>query len=93
MDWPKDERGLPEPAAELTAEPDRGKFFAAKAFLESMGIPVLERLNGETPFSPVLFGDGMRGGRLYVPQSLLGDATALLSEPSGSDGIDIGEPE
>lgn len=86
--WPVGEDGKPERAVELLHEPDRGVFFNDRLYLLSMGIPVLEEPDGEVPFTSVLFGEAIKGGRLYVPESMAEDALFLLQNPANPEFSD-----
>ena len=78
--WPKDETGTFEPPAYLTdAVEAGGEAELLCQMLRSYGIPVLRRYEGDGAFGRVVLGTPGRGTALYVPQSLLEDARALIA--------------
>lgn len=78
--WPKTAGGAPEEPAFLTRTMDtNAQTDMLCAMLRSYDIPVLRRYEGDGVFGRVVLGTPGRGTALYVPQSLLEDARALIA--------------
>ena len=89
LDWPKLENGEPEPPALLCEATNKDEFQRVMMFMRGCGIPVVEQMPGNMPFTTVLFGSEILGGSVFVPESLLEDAKILLESPPPEDD----EPE
>ncbi len=81
LNWPKLETGEPEPPALLCETGDRDEFQRVMMLMRGYGIPAIERMPENLPFTTVLFGSEILGGSVYVPESLLDDAKILLTAP------------
>ena len=86
--WPKDERGEPEEPVLLTTAINLNLFDEMTVnMLEAYGIPCLKRYPGDGSFGKVVLGMSGQGTEIYVPRSMLEDASALVS------GVGIEEEE
>lgn len=82
--WPLDPEGQPEPAALLTAARSElgGGADILLSMLSGCGIPAFK----SGTLGKVIFGFAGQGVDIYVPQSLLEDAKAILEQPVQPDG-------
>ena len=81
LEWPKLENGEPVAPALLCETSDKDEFQTIIMFMRGCGIPVIQQLPGNIPFTTVIFGSEILGGSLYVPETLLEDAKILLKSP------------
>ena len=83
--WPKDEAGAPEPAAKLDIQWELdSQADITVSFLESCGIPAFKAgTQGK-----VLMGFAGLGVDIYVPQSRLEEAQALLAADTSEEDSD-----
>ena len=83
--WPKDEAGAPEPAAKLDIQWELdSQADITVSFLESCGIPAFKAgTQGK-----VLMGFAGLGVDIYVPQSRLEEAQALLAADASEEASD-----
>ena len=81
--WPKDEAGEAEKAILLANVPDfiNEADFAIN-MLMAYGIPVFKSYNNEGSLGKLIIGTSAYGASLYVPESMLEDAKALLESPA-----------
>jgi len=80
--WPKDENGKAIPPALLThlsATDMEGQIVIT--MLESANIPVMTQYPNNGAFGRVVLGFSGTGIDIYVPQTLLTEATDLLASP------------
>ena len=86
--WPKDASGEPEEPVLLTTAINLNLYDEMTInMLEAYGIPCLKRYPGDGSFGKVVLGMSGQGTEIYVPRSMLEDATALVS------GVGIEEEE
>ena len=85
-EWPRDEKGELELAVllEHVGSMD-GQADIACAMLWSYGIPALIRYPRDGSFGKVVLGFSGYGADLYVPQSRLEEATALLHSENSNE--------
>lgn len=83
--WPKTESGEPVAPALLMEAQNHQEVLSARMTLTAMGIPFLLENPNPAIFTTVLFGTDIIGGNLYVPETLLEDAKALLETPWSDD--------
>ena len=82
--WPKAADGATEePAFLVHCSPLDMEAAMIQSMLEAYGIPSIQQYPGDGAFGKVMLGVSGNGTDIYVPQSLLADAQALLK----------GEPE
>ncbi len=88
--WPKNEQGEPERPAFL------GRFSSVDLademtanMLEAFGVPSFRRYPGDGAFGRVMLGMSGLGTDLYVPESLLEDALALLENRQIEEEDDV----
>ena len=79
--WPKDEKGEPAPAALLThcGCADMEDVMILN-LLEAYGIPCIRRASQDGGLGDVVLGISGYGADLFVPESMLEDALALISQ-------------
>ena len=68
--WPRDERGEPVRPAFLA--------FRSSTDLDAYGIPAMILHPGDGDFGKVILGISGTGSRIYVPETMLDDAKALM---------------
>lgn len=86
--WPKDASGEPEEPVLLTTAINLNLYDEMTInMLEAYGIPCLKRYPGDGSFGKVVLGMSGPGTEIYVPRSMLEDASALVS------GVGIEEEE
>ena len=77
--WPKDEQGEPVTPAFLTmCSPLDMQAELTQGLLESYGIPSLRMAPGDGAFGELILGMGGTGLDIYVPETMLDDAKALM---------------
>jgi len=88
--WPKNEDGTDVPPAFLThtgGSPMDEQIVLS--MLEAYGIPAVTRYPGDGAFGKVVLGASGWGVDIYVPETMLADARALLAaeadEPDGGE--------
>ena len=80
--WPKHADGTPEEKALLCTETDvPGSLGIFCSMLESFGVPFFTRRIGAAEYMKLLVGRSGTGAEVYVPQSWLEEARALLAAP------------
>lgn len=84
--WPKDENGEPLPGALLKrcSSVDMEDEMTVN-LLEAYGIPCICRYPGNGSLGRVVLGMSGEGAELYVPEAMLEDALALISEENAYD--------
>ena len=84
--WPQDENGEPVPGALLThrVSTDLDDVMTVN-LLEAYGIPCIRRDMKGGAFGRIMLGISGYGTDLYVPETMLEDALALLSGESEDD--------
>lgn len=92
--WPKNPDGAPEKPVFLTssAEGDSAAAMLVEK-LRAYDIPVLREYGTEGALSRVLFGTPSSGVGLYVPESMLQDAQALIAPIDEDTLIKINEED
>ncbi|MDD3346943.1 hypothetical protein [Oscillibacter sp.] len=81
--WPRTADGTPEPAAHLTVQWELDAMAdITLSLLDGCGIPAFK----SGTLGKVLFGFAGQGADLYVPQSRLAEAQALLLQPDMQEG-------
>lgn len=78
-DWPIGEDGTPVAPVFLFSAENTSDYETRLTLMRAYGIPVLTKIPNQAFFSPVIFGTMLIGADLYVPETLLEDAKALLS--------------
>ena len=77
--WPKRPDGTPEKPVFLTDSTDADNAAGMTAeMLRAYGIPVMKQYGEEGTLGKVILGTPAAGVKLYVPESMLADAKALL---------------
>lgn len=86
--WPKDASGEREKAVFLSTVPDfNNEADFAVNMLMAYGIPALKNYNNEGSLGKLILGTSAYSPSLYVPESMLEDAKALLAQ-SAEDAVD-----
>lgn len=86
--WPRTADGqTEEPAFLVHCSPLDMEADMIQSMLGSYNIPCLRRLPGDGAFGELILGMSGNGVDLYVPQSMLEDAKALLEGEPDDDGI------
>lgn len=89
--WPRTADGQTEPPAFLIhCSPLDLEADMIQSLLESYHIPSIRRLPGDGAFGQVILGMSGNGIELYVPQSMLDEARALLEGEPDHDGLQEG---
>jgi hypothetical protein len=79
--WPRDEAGEREKAVLLGSIPDfNNEADYAINMLMAYGIPAFKNYNNEGSLGKLILGTSAYSASVYVPQSLLEDAKALLEQ-------------
>lgn len=89
--WPRTADGQTEPPAFLIhCSPLDLEADMIQSLLESYNIPSIRRLPGDGAFGQVILGMSGNGIELYVPQSMLEEAQALLEGEPDHDKLQEG---
>ena len=84
--WPDGGDGKPIPAALLTTADTRAmEADIIVNMLRAHGFPAVTRLHGEGMIGMVFTGQPRLGVGIYVPETMLDDAAALLNDDGGDD--------
>ena len=90
--WPVDSAGEKEPAVFLANIPDfNNEADFTINMLMAYGIPVFKSYNSEGSLGKLIIGTSAYGAALYVPQSMLEDAKALLENPLDDEALEGAE--
>ena len=86
--WPRTAQNEPEEPVFLAhCSPLDMEAEMMQSMLEAYGIPSLQQLPGDGAFGKVMLGVSGNGTDIYVPQSLLADAQALLKGEPDDDEL------
>ena len=84
-EWPTDEDGKKvEPAFLMKAVGTETDFDLVESLLRGCGIPVMRDYPNDGRFMRLLFGFAGTGAALYVPETMLEDAKAIIAESENS---------
>ncbi|MDR2501633.1 MAG: hypothetical protein LBC78_00070 [Oscillospiraceae bacterium] len=90
--WPANSRGEPEAAAFLCRTDGAGyELEIRRGLLTAYGIPTTSLHSGEGIVGAVIFGAPQGGSDIFVPESMLEDARALISAEISDDAEDAHE--
>lgn len=89
--WPRDAAGETVPPAFLIhCSPLDMQADMLQNMLEAFGVPSVRRLPGDGQFGEVMLGMSGSGVDIYVPETMLEEAKALMEGEAEDDGLEEG---